>query len=99
MPLAWSQTNSEHRGLHLVGQSTYTNYIYSLFIADTKGFEYRYIEETIEQDHVKFKPLPIVNPFLTDFVTETMEGAGNNDDGTTRAVGAIGSMQGILVAL
>ena len=75
--------------------------IYLFLITDTEGYEYRYIEDTLEQDRAKFKPVPVVNPFLTDFVDETAGGAGGGGNGATqaRAVSAIGSMQGILVAL
>ncbi len=73
------------------------SYIYWFSITEIKGYEHRYIEETLTQDRAKFKPVPSVNPFLTDFMTEVTEGDGN--DGDTRAAGAIGSMQGILGAL
>ncbi len=63
------------------------------------GYKHRYIEETLKQDRAKFKPVPTVNPFLNDFVAEVTGGGGDDGDGATQAVGAIGSMQGILVAL
>lgn len=72
---------------------------FNISIANINGYEHRYIEETLEQDRAKFKPVPNVNPFLTDFMTEVPGDAGGDENGGTRAVGAIGSMQGILVAL
>jgi hypothetical protein len=67
-------------------------------MADMKDFKYRYIEETLEQDRVKFKPIPNVNLFLINFMSEATEGAGGDDNRTTR-VGIIGFMQGILGTL
>ena len=63
------------------------------------GYKYRYINDTLKQDHVRFKPVPSINPFLTDFTMETTGGTGGDINGDTQAVGTIGSMQGILVAL
>jgi hypothetical protein len=74
--------------------------IYYFFsIADAKGCEHRYIEETLEQDRARFKPVPTPNPFLADFTTEATGGAGGDDNGAIREALAIGSMQGILGAL
>jgi hypothetical protein len=67
-------------------------------IPDIKGCEHRYIEETIKQDREKFRPAPIANPFLDDFVTEAMASA-DGEGGRATATGVIGSMQGILGAL
>jgi hypothetical protein len=55
----------------------------------------RYIDKTIKLDRTTFKPVPTVNPFLTDFLAEAMDGAGG-DNGDALALGAIGSMQGIV---
>lgn len=66
-----------------------------LSITDTEG-HYRYIDETLEQDRTKFKPIPTVNPFLTDFVADGTEGAGGINDGGVVTLSTIGSMQGIV---
>jgi hypothetical protein len=51
----------------------------------------RYIDKTIKLDHTTFKPVPTVNPFLTDFLAEAMDGAGG-DNGDAPALGVIGSI-------
>jgi hypothetical protein len=90
----------ELRGVQLDGKSTCNSFNIYYFLADIKGYEHRYIEDTLEQDRVRFKPVPNVNPFLTDFMTEAAEGHGGTDnEGDTQAGGAIGSMRGILGAL
>jgi hypothetical protein len=58
--------------------------------------KHRYIDETVVRDRTNFKPIPTVNPFLTDFTAETTEGAGDDNNGDAIAPGAIGSMQGII---
>ncbi|KAH9012317.1 hypothetical protein EDB85DRAFT_2159148 [Lactarius pseudohatsudake] len=55
----------------------------------------KYIEETLRQGCKKFKPIPILNPFLTNF----NELAGTGDDNEVvqpHTSSAIGSMQGII---
>jgi hypothetical protein len=37
-----------------------------------------------------------MNPFLTDFTAETLDGADGDNNGDTPALGTIGSMQGII---
>jgi len=73
--------------------------VYYFSITDIKGCKHRYIEETLEEDRTRFKAVPTVNPYLTDFATEATGGVGGDDDGTTQGVGPIGSMQAILGAL
>jgi hypothetical protein len=94
--LACSQVNSELRGVRLNGKSMCSlDYYLSIF----DGYEYRYIDETLEKDRAKFKTAPIVNPFLSDFVTEATDGGPSGNDGALQSAGVIGSMQGILTAL
>ena len=60
----------------------------------------RYIEQTLEQDRIKFKRAANVNPFLTNFTTEA-GGVSGNGEGLENpsVVSAIGSMRGILGTL
>lgn len=65
-----------------------------------KYYEHRYIEETLEQDRARFKPVVVVNSFLTDFGADATTGDGDTRDNEgVRTVGAIGSMHGILGTL
>lgn len=58
--------------------------------------KHSHINETIKEDHTTYKPAPIMNPFLTDFTAEMVGSAGGHNDEDALALGAIGSMQGIL---
>ena len=64
-------------------------------ISDMFG-KYSYINKTIQKDHTKYKPTPIINPFLSDFTDEMMGSAGGRNNEAVLVLGAIGSMQGIL---
>lgn len=55
---------------------------------------HRFIQETLERDRAMFKPIAIVNSFLTDITSEAT-GSGNNDEGA-QAASTTGSMQEIL---
>ncbi|KAH8983088.1 hypothetical protein EDB86DRAFT_2834093 [Lactarius hatsudake] len=56
----------------------------------------KYIEETLQRDRERFKPIPILNPFLTDF--DDVPGGAGDDNGVAQphTSSAIGSMQGII---
>lgn len=56
----------------------------------------RYIDDTLKKDYMTFKPVPTVNPFMSNFSNDTMDGAGGNDNGDAPAPGTIGSSQGIV---
>lgn len=56
----------------------------------------RYIDDTLKKDYMTFKPVPTVNPFMSNFSNDTMDGAGGNDNGDAPAPGTIGSTQGIV---
>ncbi|KAF8263908.1 hypothetical protein EI94DRAFT_1703636 [Lactarius quietus] len=58
-----------------------------------------YIENTIDQDHKKFKPAPCVNPFIGDPRAVAAECEGGVRSVDPWAISAIGSMQGILGSL
>ncbi|KAH9167787.1 hypothetical protein EDB89DRAFT_2074537 [Lactarius sanguifluus] len=56
----------------------------------------KYIEETLQRDRERFKPTPILNPFLADF-DEVAGGTGDDNGVAQPSTGsAIGSMQGIV---
>ena len=57
---------------------------------------HRYIEETLEQDHTKFKTITTMNPFLSDFIAVGTEGSSGDNNRDAWVLGTIGSMQGIL---
>lgn len=60
----------------------------------------RYIEQTLEQDRIKFKRAANINLFLTDFAAEAGGASGNGERlEETLVIGAIGSMRGILGTL
>ena len=71
-------------------------YIVHSSVSDMKWVARRYIDDTLKKDYATFKPVPTVNPFMSNFSTDTMDGAGGDDDGDAPAPGAIGSMQGIV---
>ncbi|KAH9009159.1 hypothetical protein EDB84DRAFT_1571438 [Lactarius hengduanensis] len=56
----------------------------------------KYIEETLRRDREKFKPIPILNPFLADF--DEVAGGTGDDNGVAQphTSSTIGSMQGII---
>ncbi|KAI0259048.1 hypothetical protein BC834DRAFT_908552 [Gloeopeniophorella convolvens] len=64
----------------------------------------KYIDETLERDYARFKPTPVVNPFLDDFrpsdapANSTGDGLGGAH-GPSSSSGAIGSMAAILGTL
>ncbi|KAI0259242.1 hypothetical protein BC834DRAFT_907131 [Gloeopeniophorella convolvens] len=64
----------------------------------------KYIAETLERDYTRFKPTPIVNPFLDDFQPNDAAANPNGDGpggahGQSSSSGAIGSMAAILGTL
>ncbi|KAH8979353.1 hypothetical protein EDB92DRAFT_1821066 [Lactarius akahatsu] len=56
----------------------------------------KYIEEMLQRDRKRFKPIPILNPFLADF--DDVPGGAGDDNGVAQphTSSAIGSMQAII---
>lgn len=71
-------------------------YIIHFSVSDMEWVACRYIDDTLKKDYMTFKPVPTVNPFMSNFSNDTMDGAGGNDNGDAPAPGTIGSMQGIV---
>ena len=71
-------------------------YIIHFSVSDMEWVACRYIDDTLKKDYMTFKPVPTVNPFMSNFSNDTMDGAGGNDNGDAPAPGTIGSTQGIV---
>ena len=71
-------------------------YIIHFSVSDMEWVACRYIDDTLKKDYMTFKPVPTVNPFMSNFSNDTMDGAGGNDNGDAPAPGTIGSSQGIV---